>query len=175
MAHSGSVFRRRFLITAALLLAAAFVSIPVVWYACYWTHSEVGPLHDQATWPTPIRTLHSEMATAGIDTHAFQVILIHGRGGSDLSKVACRMTDTPEIRKYLTHQLDLLPVRKSDSVALITSEASRLAPPDWWPRSPVKRQMYVSRRLREGEEGDLYVVAIDSAQGRIFVHYHFNF
>lgn len=134
-----------------------------------------GPLPDSSTWPEPIRDLDAAMQRSRIDPAGFEVYLVDGQPGSDLSTVICRMPDTAQRFDFLAQKLDLMPVTPGDRWSRLNTEIHNRAPSDWWPDSTASSQLFASRRLIDGDEGSLYFVARDSQHHRIYVRYSFNF
>src|SRR5688572_15621262 len=67
---------------------------------------------------------------------------------------------------------------KTEGGSRISQHAKRDAqfvPPDWWPASDSTVEYFASRGVLNGDEGDLYVVAHERQQRRIFIHYYYNF
>lgn len=133
-----------------------------------------GSLPDPATWPKGVRQLRDDMQSANIDTSGFEVYLVHGKPGSDLSTVLCRMPDTSQSFEFLTQRLELKPPEGSRSGCFKVGEEVE-APPGWWPSSSKDTQMFISRNIWKELEADLYFVAHDTAQKRTYILYEFNF
>lgn len=133
-----------------------------------------GPLPQRSDWPIIVREWLDEMQSAGIDTSSTEVYLIQGLPGDYAETVMLRMKDDPQAMSFLHTKLALkpIPANRFDEIMKL---ATHNVPEDWWASSDPKVQYFASARLLAGDEADLYIVAQDPKQRKIFVHYYFNF
>ena len=168
-------WRNILLIYATLFALLGLLCAPYALYTYSWRDTTPrGPLTSPKTWPKPIRDLSAEAKRSGVDVDQLEVFLLYGRLGDTVSTVICRLPESSGTFEFLRKQLELQPV-SAEKVERVRDEVARLAPPPEWWASSGETELFASRHLLEGGEGDLYVVARDPEQHRIFIHYDFNF
>jgi hypothetical protein len=162
----------------AALFVFTFGCLPFAWYLYSWRDTTPrGPLPTPADWPEPIRDLHSKMTQAGVVSGPFEVYLIYGEPGSTLSTVICRMPKTAEAVEFVTATLGMKDVTDAELpyVKMSDRAAENSAPSGWWATSNASTQVFASQQILIGGEGDLYIMAINPEEDRIFIYYEFNF
>jgi hypothetical protein len=117
-----------------------------------------GPLVDPLNWPEPIRDLHADMISSGINVESFEVFLVHGRPGDTDSTVICRMSDSPTILDFLTTKLEAKQVDadKLPYMGTVRRDVPEFAPANWWVEPNATAEYFASRGILEGSEGDWY-------------------
>jgi len=66
-----------------------------------------------------------------------------------------------------------LPTSAADTIQ-VRRQIDSTGSADWWPAESSNADCYACENSMNGEEGPLYVAAVDSKLGKIFVRYYFN-
>lgn len=157
---------------------AAFMLLFGWSYIWFWHDSTPrGILVSTADWPDAVQQLHEKLVAIdpAIDVDGY---LTHGQPGPfSVSEAAFRVChSSPEIVDALKNELKLVSIKSNHRLAgwgqVVIDKASN----EWWASPRFNdTQIFASQPLLDGEEGDLYVVAYESATNTIYISYHFNF
>jgi hypothetical protein len=168
-----------------LLAIATFVMllliVPCAWMGYAWRDiTPREPLTEQSSWPLPLRDLRAAATRRGIDMAEMEAYLVNGRPGDMDSTVFCRMPESPNVLEFLKRELELRPLAinggdVNQRLAPGFRVPKSLAPAKWWETNHSSTELFVSRRMLEGDEGDLYVVVRDPTRRLIFIRYYYNF
>jgi hypothetical protein len=127
-----------------------------------------------AEWPKPLKELIEDAARHKIAIEDVKVYCLCQ--GFDPEYV-WRMRASRGLLDLLRSRWELSPTPPPDRGAFCgKSSLSGDATPDWClPKKDAETQFYASKRLLQGEKGDLFRVAVDGKHEIVFVHYHYNF
>jgi hypothetical protein len=133
----------------------------------------VGPLNSVTDWPKPVQDIYHSIDAAGLPTEQFQVCLLHGQPGWTDCTVICRAPLTDQLLELISSQLGLQTIPTSDATTVGSRVKSRVS--GWWPNASNGVAYLACSNSLAGEEGPLYVVAVDSPSAKLYIHYYFNF
>jgi hypothetical protein len=135
---------------------------------------ETGPVTSSREWPKPLKELTEGAAQAKI---TIEDVKVHCLCQGFDPEYVWRMRASRGLFDLLRSRWELSPTPPPDRGAFCgKSSFSGDATPDWClPKRNAETQFYASKRLLQGEKGDLFRVAVDTKREIVFVHYHYNF
>lgn len=130
-----------------------------------------------ADWPHAVQQLHSDLSdvdsTIVMDGH----LIAGSPGPHSINEAVFRIHNTsPELIAKLNAVLNLVPIEPEHDLSRWGDVVVKNSSNEWWPAScGGKAELFASKPLLDGEEGDLYVVARENSTKTIYICYHFNF
>lgn len=165
---------RIFAVSIATLIALPALYFAVVFYLWSRDTTPRGILANFNDWPEPVQQLNLKINESK-QTHAsFQVFLLYGQPGQILSTVICKIDYSDDTFQSVKTALNLSPVEPTDAMQ-VQRQVVATNSDGWWPADASSADYFACQNSIDGDEGPLYLAAVDRKMNKIFVYYHFNF
>ncbi|MCA9058867.1 MAG: hypothetical protein KDA85_10215 [Planctomycetaceae bacterium] len=156
-------------------IAIGVCIVLVVFVRLQWRDTtQRGVLADFRDWPKPVQQLKHTVDNQTDTDPAFDVYLMSGYPGQDLSTVVCRIDYSAQTFATLQTELQLSAASQSD-IARVHDRMNQASDNQWWPAPGNQVDYFADQSVINGDEGPLFRAAIDASQQKIFVLYEFNF
>ena len=165
---------RIFAVSIATLIALGALSVVVVFYLWSRDTTPRGILANFKDWPEPVQQFKLNIDKRNQTHPSFQVFLLYGQPGQILSTVICKIDYSDDTFQSVKTSLSLSPVKPTDAIQ-VQRQVVATNSDGWWPAHASSAQYFACQNSINGDEGPLYLAAVDRKMNRIFVYYYFNF
>lgn len=165
---------RIFAATIATLIALVALYFAVIFNLWSRDTTPRGILANFNDWPEPVQQLKLNMDEGKQAHPSFQVFLLYGQPAQILSTVICKIDYSDDTFQSVKSVLSLSSVKPTDAIQ-VQRQIVATNSNGWWPSDASNAEYFACQNSINGDEGPLYLAAVDHKLNKIFVYYYFNF